>query len=147
MHGCCGAYAPVRWGIADARWSGADRVDATVFRARFAWHYLAVPNEVVVYSVRAQLPDAATRERYVEWLRGGHCQAVVRTGGALSGEVTVLEDGSVESRYVFGSRADFEAYEGGPAIALRADSALRFPPDSNVRLVRSLGVRVARAPD
>jgi hypothetical protein len=106
-----------------------------------------VPNDVVVYSVRAQFPDAATRERYIEWLRAGHCQAVVRTGGALSGEVTVLEDGSVDSRYVFGSQADFDAYEAGPAIALRADSALSFPPASGVQLVRSLGVRVVRAPD
>ena len=104
-------------------------------------------NDVVVYSIRAQFPDAATRERYVAWLRDGHCQAVVRAGGALSGEVTVIEDGSVDSRYVFGSQADFDAYEAGPAIALRADGTLRFPPDSGVRLVRSLGVRVVRAPD
>ncbi len=102
---------------------------------------------MVVYSIRAEFPDAATRDRYVEWLREGHCRAVVRTGGALSGEVTVLEDGSVDSRYVFGSRSDFDAYEAGPAIALRADSALRFPPESGVRLVRSLGVRAVRAPD
>ena len=106
-----------------------------------------MPNDVVVYSVRAQFPDVATRERYIEWLRDGHCQAVVRSGGALSGEVTVLQDGSVDSRYVFGSRADFDAYEAGPAIALRADSALRFPPESGIQLVRSLGVRVVRAPD
>jgi hypothetical protein len=106
-----------------------------------------VPNEVVVYSVRAQFPDDATRERYIEWLRGGHCQAVVRQGGALSGEVTVLADGSVDSRYVFGSQADFDAYEAGPAVPLRADSVLRFGPESGVRLIRSLGVRVARAPD
>jgi hypothetical protein len=112
-----------------------------------AWHYLPVPNDVVVYSVRAEFPDAATRERYVEWLRNGHCQAVVRAGGALSGEVTVFADGSVDSRYVFGSQADFDAYDAGPAIALRADSALRFPACSGIRLVRSLGIRVARAPD
>jgi hypothetical protein len=106
-----------------------------------------VQNDVVVYSVRAEFPDAQTRERYIEWLPAGHCQAVVRQGGALSGEVTVLEDGSVDSRYVFGSQADFDAYEAGPAIPLRADSALRFPPESGVRVFRSLGVRVARAPD
>lgn len=106
-----------------------------------------MPNDVVVYSIRAQFPDAATRQRYVEWLRDGHCQAVVRSGGALSGEVTVLQDGTVDSRYVFGSQADFDAYEAGPAIALRADRALRFPPGSGVSLVHSLGVRVARAPD
>lgn len=103
-------------------------------------------NSVVVYSIRAEFADAATRDRYVEWLRAGHCLAIVRAGGALSGEVTVFEDGSVDSRYVFGSRGDFEAYEAGPAVELGAESARLFPPHS-VRLTRSLGVRAVRAPD
>ena len=67
-----------------------------------AWHDLAMPDSVVVYSIRAEFADAATRERYLAWLREGHSAAIVRQGGALSGEVTVLEDGTVESRYVFG---------------------------------------------
>ena len=111
------------------------------------WHYLAMPNSVVVYSVRAEFPDEATRERYVEWLRDGHCESMVREGGALSGEVTLLDDGGVEARYLFGSRADFAAYEAGPAVELRADSARRFPPESGVRVVRSLGLRAVRVPD
>jgi hypothetical protein len=80
-------------------------------------------------------------------LRDGHCLAVVREGGALSGEVTVLEDGSVDSRYVFGSQSDFDAYDQGPGLALRADSQQLFPPGSGITVVRSLGVRVVRAPD
>jgi hypothetical protein len=112
-----------------------------------AWQYLAMPNNVVVYCVRAEFTDAASRERYVQWLRDGHCAAVVREGGALSGEVTVCDDGAVESRYLFGSRADFDAYENGPAVELRADGVRRFPPEAGVRLLRWLGTRVVRAPD
>ncbi len=106
-----------------------------------------MPHSVVVYLIRAGFADSATRDRYVEWLRNGHALAVVREGGALSGEVTILEDGSVESRYLFGSREAFDAYEAGPASALRADGARLFPPESGVRLVRSLGERAVRVPD
>lgn len=112
-----------------------------------AWHDLAMPDSVVVYSIRAEFADAATRERYLDWLRGGHCAAIVKQGGALSGEVTLLEDGTVESRYVFGSRADYDAYETGPGVPLRADGIRRFPPDSGLKLSRSLGIRAIRVPD
>ncbi len=112
-----------------------------------AWHDLAMPDSVVVYSIRAEFADAATRERYLDWLRGGHCAAIVKQGGALSGEVTVLEDGIVESRYVFGSRADYDAYASGSGIQLRAEGVRRFPPDSGLKLSRSLGVRAIRVPD
>lgn len=102
---------------------------------------------MLVYSVRAEFADAATREQYLDWMRGGHCLAVVREGGALSGEVTVLEDGTVESRYVFGSRTSFDAYEAGPGLALRAASAARFPAGSAITFTRFLGVRAVRVPD
>lgn len=72
---------------------------------------------------------------------------MIREGGALSGEVTVQDDGTVESRYLFASRADFEAYEAGPAAMLRADSALLFGPESGVRTTRSTGSRAIRVPD
>jgi len=111
------------------------------------WHYLAMRNSVVVYCVRLEFADEATRERYVEWLREGHCLAMVREGGAMSGEVTVLEDGSVESRYLFGSQADFDAYESGAAPRLRAETGTRFPPEAGVRIIRTLGVRAVRVPD
>ena len=106
-----------------------------------------MPDSVLVYSVRAEFADEATRERYLDWLRGGHVLAVVRAGGALTGEVTVLEDGAVESRYLFGSRASFDAYESGPGVALRADAAQRFPPGGGVRLTRTIGLRAVRVPD
>jgi hypothetical protein len=106
-----------------------------------------VADSVLVYSVRAEFADEAIRERYLDWLRNGHCLAVVREGGALSAEVTVLENGTVESRYLFGSRASFDAYEAGPGVALRAQSASLFPPDAGIRYARSLGIRAVRVPD
>jgi carbonic anhydrase len=112
-----------------------------------AWDDLAMPDSVVVYSVRAEFADTATRERYLQWLRDGHCLAVVREGGALSGEVSVQDDGAVESRYLFGSRADFEAYQKGPAQHLRADAERLFPPESGIHLIRAIGERAIRIPD
>ncbi len=106
-----------------------------------------MPHQSVVYRVRAEFGDPETRTRYIEWLRDGHLQAIVRDGGALSGELTVFDDGPVETRYLFASRAAFEAYQEGAAVALRADAARLFPPSSGVRLSRALGERVARAPE
>ena len=111
------------------------------------WHDLAVRNSVVVYTVRTEFDDDATRERFLMFLRDGHCLAVVRQGGALSAEVTEYADGVVEARYLFGSQADFDAYEAGPAVHLRADTAREFPPDSGVRVTRLMGIRAARVPD
>jgi len=111
-----------------------------------------VPDTVLVYTVHAEFADAAVRERYLNWLRDGHALAVVREGGAISGEVTVIDSGgsglgAIESRYLFESRAAFDAYEAGPGVALRADGARLFPPDSGVRTTRILGVRAVRVPD
>ena len=112
-----------------------------------AWHDLAVRNSVVVYTLRAEFDDDATREAYVDYLRDGHCLAVVRQGGALSAEVTVYDDGVVDARFLFGSQADFDGYDAGPAVELRAETARRFPPGSGVRTARMMGVRAVRVPD
>jgi hypothetical protein len=108
---------------------------------------LPVPNSVIVYSVVAEFTEPSTRERYVEWLRGGHCLAMVRAGGALSAEVTVLDGGAVEARYLFASRADFDGYQSGPAVDLGAERDRHFPPDSGIRTVRTIGERAVRIPD
>ena len=125
-----------------------------------------MPDSVLVYTVHAEFADEATRQRYLDWLRDGHVLAVVSEGGALSGEVTVLDSGpaeasepggtsgeggsalgAVESRYLFGSRAAFDAYEAGPGVALRADGARLFPADSGVRTTRILGTLAVRVPE
>ena len=106
-----------------------------------------MPNSVVVYTVRTEFDDDATRERFLTFLREGYCLAVVRQGGALSAEVTAYADGVVEARYLFGSQADFDAYEAGPAVHLRADTARLFPPGAGTRITRLMGIRAARVPD
>lgn len=96
----------------------------------------------VVYAVRVEFQDPAVRERYAEWITGGHAAAVV-AAGALSAEVVALDDGSLEMRYHFADRAALAAYDAGPAVALRADGARRFPADSVV-VTRRVGDVVSR---
>jgi hypothetical protein len=108
---------------------------------------LSVPNEVIVYTVTTEFVEPATRERYVDWLRDGYCLAMVRAGGALSAEVTVLDRGEVEERYLFGSRADFDAYQAEPMAELGDDRDRHFPPGQDIRTVRTMGSRAARIPD
>ncbi len=93
-----------------------------------------------VYTVRSEFPDAATRARYLDWLCGGHAAALVSEGGALRAEVSELDDGAVEARYLFASREAFDAYEAGPATALRADGAAKFPPSAGIRTSRAHGL-------
>jgi hypothetical protein len=92
---------------------------------------------MLVYSVRSEFSDPDTRQRYLDWLNGGHAQALITKGGALRAEVALLDDGAVETRYLFASREAFAAYESGPAIALRADSVAKFPPSPSIRTTRS----------
>jgi hypothetical protein len=94
---------------------------------------------MMVYSVRSEFSDPQTRQRYLDWLTGGHAQALVTKGGAVRAEVAQLDDGSVETRYLFASREAFAAYEAGPGVALRADSVTRFPPSAEIRTTRSIG--------
>lgn len=94
---------------------------------------------MMVYSVHSEFADEQTRQRYLDWLTGGHAQALITEGGALRAEVTQLDDGSVETRYLFASREAFAAYEAGPAARLRADGAAKFPPSSGVRSTRRTG--------
>jgi hypothetical protein len=106
-----------------------------------------MPNRVVVFSLRIEFEDLTVRDRFLDWLRDGHSAAVVREGGALSGEVSVLDDGAVEARYLFGSRTDFQAYESGPGAVFDAEGSRMFPVGPGIRLMRSVGERVLRVPD
>ncbi|WP_018349226.1 DUF4286 family protein [Longispora albida] len=92
---------------------------------------------MLIYAVRSEFTSPAERDRFLAWLHDGHVAAVV-AAGATSGEVTVLDDGTVESRYVFASREAFAAYEAGPAAGLRADGASQFP---EVKATRTVGER------
>ena len=101
----------------------------------------------MAYTVTATLPDARTLSAYLDWLRSSHVQAVV-AAGALEGRIVQLVEPAdplrVETRYVFASRAAFEAYERDSAPALRAEGLSRFGPASGVVFTRTLGRVVAQ---
>jgi hypothetical protein len=101
---------------------------------------------MLVYTVRTAIDDEDTRLAYLSWLVDGHAAEVVRAGGAVRAEVSTLDDGTLETRYVFASRDAFAAYEAGPAIALRADANEKFPPAAAIRVTRSTGTLAATFP-
>ena len=100
--------------------------------------------EQLAYSVIATLPNEATLDEYVAWLRDGHIEAVVR-GGASAGWV-IRHDPlpgmplRVEARYLFPSRAAFERYVAESAPALRAEGLARFPASRGVTFERVVGM-------
>ena len=106
----------------------------------------------IAYTVIAETDSEATMRAYVEWLVGGHIRDVIK-GGAKSASLVLIDQGTdhahrVEMRYVFGSRAEFDAYERGPAVALRAEGAALFGAESEhpIRFQRTLGGVVAVLP-
>ena len=109
-------------------------------------------SEVFLYSVRSSFTDAAVRAEFIAWLRDGHLADVVRAG-ALDAELVehgLPEDAppgalaDVESRYHFASRAAFDAYAAGPAVALRAEGASRFPTSRGIVMTRGFATSVLR---
>lgn len=110
--------------------------------------------EAFLYSVRSRFTDAAVRAEFVAWLRDGHLADVVRAG-ALDAELVEHELApdapagaipDVESRYRFASRAAFEAYASGPAVALRAEGLARFPTSRGIVMTRGFARSVLRIP-
>ncbi|HJL15965.1 MAG TPA: DUF4286 family protein [Sandaracinaceae bacterium LLY-WYZ-13_1] len=104
---------------------------------------------MLVYTVVAELPSAQVAREFLDWLADDHLREVV-DAGALEGEAVLLErDGEdaphvVECRYRFADRAAFDAYEAGPAEALRADGRARFA--DRVRFRRTIGEQRIRRP-
>jgi hypothetical protein len=99
---------------------------------------------MLVYPVRIEAPSEAVRSEVLGWLEDDHAGDVVRAG-ALGAEITLLDDGVIECRFRFASREAFEAYEAGPAVALREDGRARFGPERGVRMSRTFGeLRVHR---
>jgi hypothetical protein len=93
------------------------------------------------YSVTATLPDRETADRFLAWLADGHIEDVIR-GGAISGHAVRLDDSGgrirIEARYLFESRDAYEAYNAGPAVALRAEGVEKFG-DAGVSFERRTG--------
>lgn len=104
----------------------------------------------LAYTVIGDFDDPRVAGEWVDWLKGGHLQAVL-DGGALSAELVRLEPTAAaplrfEARYVFADLAAFQRYERDFAPSLRADGLARFPPSRGVRLQRTLGEVLARQP-
>ncbi|MBY0308057.1 MAG: DUF4286 family protein [Phycisphaerales bacterium] len=103
---------------------------------------------MVAYTVTACFGRPEVLPAYVEWLAEGHV-AQVRRGGALSGQVVVVdqklgEPPSVEVRYLFPDRAALDRYLAVDAPRLRAEGADRFGPECELTFSRTTG-RVAHS--
>lgn len=100
---------------------------------------------MIVYAVRMEAPTRELADEILEWLAHDHVGDVVRAG-ASDGEVIRIDELTIETRYRFASREAFEAYEAGPAVALRAEGRARFGPERGVRMTRTLGELILRRP-
>lgn len=101
-------------------------------------------DEKIRYTVIATISAPEYLNEYSEWLSGGHVQALIDEGGALSGEVVILQDSEgtrVCSNYIFPSMETYEAYANGEvAKRLRADGVARFVETQKVaKFERMLG--------
>lgn len=94
----------------------------------------------VAYTVTATLPDEPTRDRYEQWLTGGHVQAVM-AGGASSAQVIRLTDRplTVQARYEFPSDEVFQGYLRDHAPQLRAEGLALFATKPAVIFRREVG--------
>jgi hypothetical protein len=96
----------------------------------------------IAYTVIATLPDEPTASEYVQWLRDGHVQRVVKAGARDAAILRITDPVSppqVESRYTFPDRQSFETYLTSTAPALRAEGLRKFPPSRGVRFERRIG--------
>ncbi|MCA9293728.1 MAG: DUF4286 family protein [Phycisphaerales bacterium] len=109
------------------------------------------PSAKLIYTVTAECPDEATAIAFLAWLVNGHLADVIRAGNAESAEAVRFDPlpndppGApirCEARYVFPSRAAFEAYDAGPAKALRAEGAAKFAEARGVQFSRRVGLLV-----
>lgn len=96
----------------------------------------------ICYTVTATLPDENLAREYVDWLVGGHVQAVL-AGGAIEARVVCLESGSgpvqVESAYLFPDRPAYESYVSVHAPRLRAEGLAMFGSVPGVAFARRVG--------
>lgn len=93
------------------------------------------------YTVTADFDALPVATEWVAWLQEGHLQDVL-DAGALEATLVRVEPTPeaplrFEARYLFADAQAFARYEAGPAVALRAEGAARFPPERGLRLRRS----------
>jgi len=96
----------------------------------------------ILYAVTAELPSAELAREYLDWLTGGHVQAVI-AGGASAARIIQLQDGDsapprIEVQYVFPSQAALDRYLRDFAPALRQEGVERFA-SRGVSFTRRIG--------
>ena len=94
------------------------------------------------YTVSARFEHADVAAEWVEWLRAGHCRAVLQ-GGAQSATVLQLDPAEslhFEVRYDFADRAHFRTYQDLTAPQLIAEGLERFPTSRGIQYARTTGV-------
>ena len=103
-------------------------------------------SEPLSYVVTAILHDRSDAERYIEWLKRGHVQAVLKW--ASRAEIVLLDSPShthtgdvyVQSTYLFEDRAAFQRYEEEGAPQLRAEGIEFAKSLASIEFKRSIGV-------
>ncbi len=96
----------------------------------------------IAYSVTARCPSQDVARAFIDWLAGGHAQAVLRGGATratIAASVEPEDPHRVEVRYMFPDQAAFETYVERHAPALRAEGIERFGPASGVEFSRTIG--------
>lgn len=102
----------------------------------------------VLYTVYCTLPDEATADTYLRWLREEH-MADVCAAGALDAQAVRLDGETIRFAisYRFESREAFRIYERNHAPRLRAEGLAHFPAENGLSYKRSFGEILAEHPD
>ncbi len=100
--------------------------------------------EKIRYTVTANLASKDVLPEYLDWLKGGHAQALI-TAGALSAEISIIdveegENPRLEASYLFPSREVLQAYMDGPALLLREDGKTRWMDTGKIVFSRRFAV-------
>ena len=84
--------------------------------------------KMIKYSVVVTLISSEFLHEYIDFLKGGHIQAVIKDGGARSAQIFILEADviKVETMYFFPSNEQLMLYFNGPAVLLRKEMEDRF---------------------
>ena len=92
----------------------------------------------MIYAVRIDFDDRATRDDMIAWLRDRHVKDVL-DAGALEAQLVVIDDAlAIDIRYRFASPEAFAAYERDHAPRLRAEG-IAFLAGRTARFTRWTG--------
>ena len=95
------------------------------------------------YTVTAQLQSQDALDRYLDWLKNGHVQALLPW--AVEARVILLDPSNpnhlpkVQSAYLFQTRADFERYQQEGAPLLQSEGKQLARDLGGIEFTRSFG--------